>query len=563
MSNNRGVTLLYVLMALLAVSFIGLNLINLAGSDSKAGVYMGVSEVARSTTLSGHTNATTIIETDKTEPMFDSIMIILNEWLQATSLDSIEHSYLIGDSTHYVSIPNTKQKYKVKISGFDVDNLIMAVEVEAESKGHAKAKNTGLYYLDGLEIHSDTTWSVQPDTTFQPMAAFKLGGNTDFESNCDVRVVGMTYIKGKLTTNSCDVIFDGPFYQDKNTSVTTMNGGILQFRDIAYLGGHWDLSSSTTAYFEDKVGFEGGISAHASDPSFYGTIYHNGRHTTDWTNAGIKFDWAKHWDLNFQDVYSVQSKYDNGQTVGTYMEDVCYNPGMIYHETSEMDILDSLGMPDKPADLEINDSILNSVTCYYTNPAPTLTYGDDLTATYIQAVTNGDTLCGGFVVIREHPTWDGNPGDFVVKDNGSKIDGKIIYVWTRNHSMKYCPSTTHGSNFILLSRTNQANCQLGVNYMRGILFVDGAGIQLQPKNPTIIDGATYYSPSSKHYNNSGGGVIYKYNEQVLQETSCLGIISDPNDSTISEINQVVKVDKVFKLKPGYTHIETKLMSRSY
>jgi len=115
--------------------------------------------------------------------------------------------------------------------------------------------------------------------------------------------------------------------------------------------------------------------------------------------------------------------------------------------------------------------------------------------------------------------------------------------------MSQFPSTTTNANVILLAKNSNSTAQLTVNYMRGILYVDGAGFQFQPKNPTIFDGATYYSEGAQHYNNSGGGVIYRYNSDVLNEASCMGLIVDKNgSSTTTTLNEIA-------LDPAYTHIK--------
>ena len=562
--NNRGVTLLYVLMALLAVSFMGLNLIKLTGADAKTGVYYGINEVSRLNNINGHTHATILIQSDTSTEMFDSIMVFLNEYMAAPSLDSITKRFIIGDSTQYVSMSNLPgAKYKVELTSFDPSSMVVQLTVDSKTK-NTKTTNTGLYYLDGLEIHIDTVFDTVPDTSFVPMASFRLGGNTDFESNCNIIVDGGTFINGKLTTNSSDVIFNGPFHQAFGVHKTIINGGSLVFNDIAYLGGSWDFTIDVE--FKKAVAFDGGLTGHQSNPEFNGTIYHNGRST----NAGwgpqkaLHLDWAHKWNINNQKIYSTSGDFTNGETNGSYLDDICYNYSSTVHSSLTHNIDSAVGFDKMPPDLEIDFALLNSVTSYYTKSKDQgLSGASWINQQYVAAMANGDTLCGGFVVIREHPSWHSDGSAAVIEDDGVLLDGRIIYISTLNHDMSGFPSTRTDANVILLGRSSNSTCQLGFDYLRGILFIDGAGYQFQPSNPTVIDGATYYTPASRHYNNGGGSVHYKYNEEVLKETNCLGLITDPNDSIINEINSVVSIDKVLKLKPTFSHIETKLMSRVY
>jgi len=531
--NNKGMTMIYVIALMIVVGFIGTSMIKMATSDNINRIYYNQSQRATSMSKSAICYGVSYLEDPNNK---DTILKYLQIFIDSNTPTSFDIT-----KGYYAVTP--RDSIKVSIDAFDPDNFNVRFRVYARSHG-ARSDAYGVYNIKGLGYK--TTQVVTPIE----MAAFKLSGNTDFESNCDVTVEGFTYITGKLTTNSSKFLFTGPFYQDKSSTETIINGGSIVFEDNAYLGSHWSLSSGTTIKFEKKVGFEGGIQGHASKPYFGGNIYHNGRHTTNWTNAGLHMDWDKYWDAKGHDVYSVSSVYTNGKFKDSYIDRILKNGGSYYVESSPMDLVDSTDMPEIPNDLTIDWSKINSVTTYYTKSHPHITTGADINNIYTMAYNAGDTLCGGFVVIREHSSWNGFPSSMVIKDDGTKISGKIIYISTLSHDLKMFPSTNSSGNVILICNTSNATTQFGVGYLRGILYVTGKGLQFQPKNPTIIDGATYYAPSAHHYNNSGGGVIYRYNQSVLAESACMGVITDGSSSsnTTTNTKQLEYKDAVLKCK---------------
>jgi hypothetical protein len=279
--NNKGDTLIFVMMLLIVFGFIGTSLIKMSTSDQVSSIFYNSSDNARIIIPSAYNFGKYKIETPKDSSFFDSLLSYLSSYLNTSVPETL---YLAGNAGSSMNMGNNQQ-FNIALTGFDVNNMCVRVDIHTIGKGNARANAYAVYQLHNLEIHTDTFKTNIPDSNHVQMSAFKLSGNSDFESNCDVQADGMVYIKGKFTVNSSTFKFNGPFYQENGNHKSVINGGSLIFNDKTYLGGHWEFGSAP--YFGKAVGFEGGIIGHNNSPTFKGPIWHNGRKTTNWTNAAL------------------------------------------------------------------------------------------------------------------------------------------------------------------------------------------------------------------------------------------------------------------------------------
>ena len=564
--NNRGITLLYVLMALMAISFIGLNLIKLAGNDAKSGAYYGANESSRMAVISGFNASSDFFRADKNSVEFDAIMNVIKSHAFTSDPSSLPDSvtWLIGDNSGYISIPGSKSAFRAQLQGLDPDNFIVHIKVDAAGRAGSHSEGSALYVLDGLESYTDTIFSTILDTVVIPISAMRLGGDTDFESNCDLTVTGVAYLSGKLTTRDITLTFNGPFIQTKGDYTTNFSNSksVEIFNGPTYFGGHlqWNGDGPT---FNDKVGFDGGV-AGGTPPTFNGDIYHNGNITTDFsTNAAVFIGWGKQWDLDNNDLYSVYSLYNNGVVDEmTYLDAIATNVNNVNRSTSPYDIPSALGLDTTLPELMLDETVLNSVAPQIIVGSATAT---DINNAHAAAVATGDTLCGGFAVVKVTGVTNSK---VMIRTTGDSIRTRVVFVWDINQSLEQVPECTDQANLIIYSKTTNSTLRFGgFEYMRGVLFVGGAGFEFQPQNKAVatIDGATYYADGARHYNTTGEGIHYKTNNAVLQEISCMGLIkyvgsgSGATDSTVV-IDTIIQE---LRLKSGYTHIEPRLISQTY
>lgn len=525
LKNNHGATLIYILAAFLIISFIGVTMIKQSHHELKSSSDFSSMTSAEQAARSGIQATESFFNGDN-----DSTVKLLQKYI-----DSPQPYWILGDtSTSNRVAVNSHISFASQLVAFSFDTVVgsdFIVSIRVYGYGKDKSRKVALTTvdLDGLG------WATSQVTNYVPMAAFRLGGNSDFESNCDFEVTGFTRLSGKLVGNSITGTFNGPFYQDNGSYITVFNGGTWTFKDRTYFGGH--LNVGTTVYFDSSVGFQGGIRCGSYPPSFGGSIYHKSRIYPSYPNAALHLNFNKWWNVNNFDLHSEPGVYKNDvNVVGSYLESNCTNVTDTYHYAAGTMNVDSLmGFDTLPGDVDFDTSILNTVTPYYTSGTVD---AEDINDLYADALSNGDTLCGGFMVLRPSGL---TPAQAMV-DGDDKLDPgvKVVIVWQGYNDMSNFIESDSTSNIILFSRlTNSTTLLGGFDYFRGVLYIEGSGFQFQPENPSVIDGATYYDVGAQHYNNSGGGVHYKYNQSVLQEASCMNIFTDGSLTPVVTLDSII------------------------
>lgn len=553
--DNRGITLLYVLMTLMVVSFIGVNLINVSSSDARASAFYGTSTLARSAAVSGKIAGMAYLEMHKDSSEFQVLMAKIKEFFFAESLEDISDSayWLLGDANTYLPLGGlSDQGYRVKIEGVDKQQMVVSILVESYGAGGSKATCRTLYYLDGLIY--DTLWDTTKINTFKPKAAFHMDGSSNYELNGNVTIQGLTILKGPLQVNGT-VIFNGDLYQ-QDGSYTNFFVGNSVYNGKSYFGG--DIDASATPVFNNSVGFGGAIRSKPID--IKGDVYHNGVVSSAWNSHAVESQqYNTVWDVD-GDVFSRKSAYYNNVTYGEtkeYLDEMCNYAGTETRQEDAFDIPALMGFEELPGSLLFDTTIFSTVTNYYTGEYMTSADMNDLYAT---AVANGDTTCGGFMILRA-----GGPGVAafanVTKNNEALFAGKAIFIVDGDYNLPGFPKSDPSGNIVLYvkNRTTANAAEIKENY-RGVIYVHESKLTIAPGN-TRTNGIVYYSANS-HQDYHSGGITHIYDSTVLEELSCLNLFSDSKLGAGEEL-QIVAQDVQLSLLPEYDHIETSLMATSF
>lgn len=412
--KNSGVALLYVIMALLAVSFIGVGLINISRSDVKSSIFMGTSESARSAVQSGFTATLDTIATREPTAQVE-ILKKFRLMFHADHIDSIKNNmdslWIIGNDSTYVEIGNSGQKFRAQLESFDRSVYSTTIRVDGLGSGGSGASARGVYSLLGLT--TTQTMVIKKDWSGQP--GFSLGGGSQLWTHGEFRVDGDFYIKDANLVNFDGYfggsIFNGNFILDtiSNPAATVridnLGGKPIYFNKVAYFGVRPATTGSVDMYFMDKVGFEHGVLFKAWD--YLGTkntSYWNGPFEGVYNNSGSMNGWN-------------QTAYHNGSLPADPAEITVSNLTVkrgLAPATGDLNIPESLGINMNPCEFDLDLSKI---------PAEYIHEWNNPSGTFTETVANqwyqDSTLLNGFLIIKLTSQMN-------VGDAGGKFTGKMI-----------------------------------------------------------------------------------------------------------------------------------------
>ncbi len=251
--NCGGFALLYVMGALLIVTFLGSALINISQKD-----------VVSATDYSAMTTAAISAKSSMQacEAMFEhqpqDVVDKLNNYLDA-GYTAADKEWLQGSDDNPVVLDN-QQKYCVKITGFDKNDYVIQLEGTGLGKGGSKKKVTGIYDLGGIDFITETYYTgtldrvVYFEGNISIQAPITIDG--DFYSNQDMM----------FTDWSTGCVFQGSFMCMGDAEIR----GQQTFNDVAYFGGdvmirQGGVAPGTGSIFNDRSGFEQALTRNASD----------------------------------------------------------------------------------------------------------------------------------------------------------------------------------------------------------------------------------------------------------------------------------------------------------
>ncbi len=321
----HGFALLYVMGALLIVTFLGSALINISQKD-----VVSATDYSAMTTAAISAKSAMQASVAKIEFQSSDVLNILNNYLDA-GYSGADKGWLVGDANTYVTLDN-QQKYRVKILGLDKTNHTIQLAGTGVGKGNSKKNVFGIYELDGIQFKTITT----PGN--EHALFLGTGGTNTF--NTSISVEGDIFVGDDAIFygDASGTTFNGRFITPKNTTKTIRMDGDYTFKDVAYFGTNLDLYSyagDLTMRLEKESGFEGlvnFIGPHQLD--MYGNTYFNNNFSGDF---GLKAN------LNENDFHHDGDVTNPTQWISNYND--------ILDDGSNIDIPDELGISTATAPL--------------------------------------------------------------------------------------------------------------------------------------------------------------------------------------------------------------------
>ena len=581
--NQKGVSLVYVLMALVCVGAMGSLVLSMAKKETADSSLRMSSELSRYAATAGLTHAINYFTNPANE---QEALTLLKYWHDKYKkgeinliTDDAPQKWIDGGASSFVN--KDGMRFRTKIINVDFGNLkritgksnrtrkdsgiMIMLECESIDKSASRAKSRGSYVIYGYE--------VEETSTAFPENALYMGSGAD-EINVVVDVDGATFLRGGGFLHHSGHVFGNPTTGGEFRRHGTGTGFILKnsvFNGPAYFGEEAGQNGSTKmklesgrSIFKRGFGSESFISSTGqSDPDIYlGAFLNNGYITENYNGGWIFQPQARLRGLSGQ-------TYEAGSGSGIAKlyswSGVAVAPTIpATLESSKMKITDSLNMPkDPPPAIDINFSLIEPYIYPLTaiNGKRKGVNGDDLNNLYNNYP--GQKYKEEWMVIRFQP--DGTPFS---SDGASGFSGKMILlidnkIAASGFATQFYKSADKGVSLIVVEKGVRAD-QLGHNTLiRGLVVNLGSGdLDLQSSGKNMaVRGAVYCVGSGKLRLEGGANnkITFRYDRSVLEEIAELGVVTvdgagEVKEGLIERIQQEV-ID-------GFP-VSSKLLGRSF
>ena len=269
--NRKGVSLLYVLMALVCVGAVGSLVLNMAKKESGDSSLRKSSELARFASTAGLVYAANFFTNPEKEPQSYAL---LQKWYNYYNTPASapppteDEKWIVGDKNTYYNDPDTDMKFRARVVDMDFSKVIpvtvedpsspsgrkiksgispkdqsinINIECESIDKSGSRAKNTGFYRIAGYEKFETPNEEITN--------ALYLGGGNMW-IHCPIEVIGGDTYIGNRDNNSQAV------YQSAGLSATTRSDFHGEFR--MYQAPGVKASDFMNVIFHGPAYFEGG-----------------------------------------------------------------------------------------------------------------------------------------------------------------------------------------------------------------------------------------------------------------------------------------------------------------
>ncbi len=289
--GNAGVSIIYVMAALIVTGFIGVSMMKMVSGDRITNALYSSSASARSAAAAGITSAIYRFQ----DPS-DTLIRILQRRIRARQrTDVLSHDWwLRGSSNSYDTLEGMIQ-YRTKLLAFDTSTFNVTLQSEAIGKGGSRAHSLSIYHLDGLTFNDGGV------SGFYPTNALHCGGGMG-QINATINIFGGAYVRDSATFNTgagFSHIYDAPFRTNRNSDGDMFIKGFV-FHTPAYFGvplrfnGN-NLRFKKGAAFEEDVTNSGAFHMYVDS----GNVYFNGDYSTGYSqridmssnSSGKAFGW--------------------------------------------------------------------------------------------------------------------------------------------------------------------------------------------------------------------------------------------------------------------------------
>ncbi len=211
---ESGMSMLYVLAALIVTGFVSTALLKISSSDRISNVNYSTSATARSAALSGIIAAIAELEENTA-----STVVTLQRWVNNPTNSPEEISTgTLGDLS-----------YTVDLLAFDSETFNVTLKAEGIGRANSRASVVSVYHLDGLDYELQRNWDddnalhVEDGVSINFKGPIEVNGGIRLSSSSDFDA----YARGS--------VFNGTFRSEDATSSMVFKG-LYTFNDNAYFG---------------------------------------------------------------------------------------------------------------------------------------------------------------------------------------------------------------------------------------------------------------------------------------------------------------------------------------
>ena len=413
--NRRGITILYVIAALILAVAIGSALMKMvSGEIGTSGDYSSMNS-ALFAARSGIQASESYLSDDNTST--NAMAALDNFYALNNAKPNITPVDFLGSSTSPLSFGTNGQSYYVSIIGWD--NSSKTIELRSLGKG----KDGSQKEIKAFYVLNVTT--PQPGTGAQHALYIGKGGQSTYKVQCPQSINGATYIGSSTDFDgwSSGSLFDGTFQTAQNASGLVKFQGIYTFNAATYFGMTPQFqnfkSNDPGSRFNGPVGFEYGAST-PNGCDYILSIAGGKLWSNALINAGL---WAN---------ITVNGIPNPGNPIGVYPNggNTTYN-GITQTgtgPTSPLRVLLGLSAVDaEPAEVIVDPGVLNSIP---STQITTLSSYTSVSGTWLNTLFNSknqNELWNGFLVIQVTDKTS------YLADDASKTNftGKVIW-WIKS-----------------------------------------------------------------------------------------------------------------------------------
>ncbi len=531
LGNNRGITILYVLAALILAVAIGSALMKMAaGEVNSSGDYASM-QSAMFAARSGLQAAEAYCIDNPT-----AAATIFQNYLD-TSNHNANKNCLCGTLTNPLTVTGTQQKYCVQIVGFDQTNFIAALKSTGFGKNGSRKEITGYYLLNNI---------INTAVINTPKQALYLGGGTSGgASACALYVNGSTFARvpwNSPGTANTKFSSTGDFWLSDNVPPggptgavpldgTVFNGRAYFGRPVNICGSNWGSGGrfGGKTFFNSDVNISsdvGNCIPLADSTWFNGNL----------SGANDISSRHLHWPTGAGQVFGLSNKtYSNGFPKSHNWPFV-WNPPLTPQGTTPYDPLVCLGMSahTDPPDVNMDLSAAMPYNFNVSGSASLVSIRNQYNST-----TTSTRLNGTFAVMTFTGSWNSDA------TGGSAITGNCIIRITApgsntsgNSAGALC--NVPGSVILLyidIGAGNTYTIDLGTFY--GIIYVNSGNpiFKNMPSSATNLNGCFYAAPGTcpTFGINGGGTATFTWNSAVVNTISTLGVFGS-SSGTINWTN---------------------------
>ncbi len=524
--NCSGFALLYVMGALLVVTFIGSALISIANKDVAS-----ASDYSAMTTAAISAKSAMQASVAKIEQQSNDVLTILNNYID-DGYTAADKGWLLGDNNTYVTL-SSQQKYRVKIIGFDKTNFTVQLAGTGMGKGNSKRNVFGIYKLDGLAF----------DVEYNPVSthAMYLGTSSNNFFTMPFSIHGDVYASAPINFwfNASGSTFYGSFRTNvDNTNVVTIHGNYT-FEKDAYFGAAAHANDAGTLTFKGNAGFEYGIDAGGANPlvfDFKQEVYYKNRDVKDG------------WTFDLVGTGSNTLHTEAGRLVGE-------GSGSVYGERVNLarlndapaNIIDELTVNSDIDDVEFDKQPIvdegklfnystykantpSGYALYYPGGASTALDGKKMNHLYMYATEQGD-LWNDYLALKINQN--------IYTERGystADFTGKVILIIPNGHEMQageFYNSSTSAVTIISVENGGKINTLGGwssSSRFRGYIHCETGGeITYSGDDITLgkIVGAIHHQNGSTAYVQGASTLDLTYEDSFLKDLASLNVIYHP------------------------------------